>query len=139
MITHVILAWSAPEEAFDSFLVELSAASAAMQPHVTTLPGGARRAEIQGLSSSTHYDITLQGLQSCHVSTGILFLFVMISSSLRLKGFSPSLWCSVPAQILDEFSSGSFLCCSNIFIHINYYFTTLKFQCCPRTCSSASV
>uniref|UniRef100_A0A3Q1C1N6 Zmp:0000000846 n=1 Tax=Amphiprion ocellaris TaxID=80972 RepID=A0A3Q1C1N6_AMPOC len=60
--TSVILAWSAPEEAFDSFLVELSAASAAMQPHVTTLPGGARRAEIQGLSPSTHYDITLQGL-----------------------------------------------------------------------------
>ncbi|XP_022052938.2 tenascin isoform X3 [Acanthochromis polyacanthus] len=60
--TTVILAWSAPEEAFNSFLVELSAASAAMQPHVTTLPGSVRRAEIQGLSPSTHYDITLQGL-----------------------------------------------------------------------------
>uniref|UniRef100_A0A3B5ASA3 Tenascin-like n=1 Tax=Stegastes partitus TaxID=144197 RepID=A0A3B5ASA3_9TELE len=60
--TSVSLAWSAPEEAFDGFLVELSAASAETQPAVTTLPGGVRRAEIQGLSPSTHYDITLQGL-----------------------------------------------------------------------------
>ncbi|XP_028273464.1 tenascin isoform X3 [Parambassis ranga] len=58
--TSVSLAWSAPGEAFDSFLVELS--SAAMQPHVTSLPGSVREAEIEGLSPSTHYNVTLHGL-----------------------------------------------------------------------------
>ncbi|XP_072228122.1 tenascin-like [Leuresthes tenuis] len=60
--TSVSLAWSAPEEAFDSFLVELSAPSVAAQPQVTTLPGSVRKAEIKGLTPSTHYDITLQGM-----------------------------------------------------------------------------
>lgn len=57
--SSVSLAWSAPDEAFDSFLVELSAPSGAS---VTALPGNVRKAEIEGLSPSTHYDITLQGL-----------------------------------------------------------------------------
>ncbi|CAN9504363.1 unnamed protein product [Ophioblennius macclurei] len=60
--TSVRLAWSAPDEAFDSFLVELSASSAAAQPHVSTLPGNSRTAEIEGLSPSTVYNITLRGL-----------------------------------------------------------------------------
>ncbi|XP_031716022.1 tenascin-like [Anarrhichthys ocellatus] len=61
--TSVGLAWSAPDEAFDSFLVELSApASGATQAHVITLPGSVRDTEIEGLSPSTRYRITLQGL-----------------------------------------------------------------------------
>ncbi|XP_013765380.1 tenascin isoform X1 [Pundamilia nyererei] len=60
--TSVKLAWSAPDEAFDSFLVELTAPSATTQPRVTTVPGNMRKAEIEGLSPATHYDITLQGL-----------------------------------------------------------------------------
>ncbi|XP_049909580.1 tenascin-like [Epinephelus moara] len=60
--TGVSLAWSAPDKAFDSFLVELSAPSGVTQTHVTRVPGGVRRAEIEGLSPSTHYEITLQGL-----------------------------------------------------------------------------
>ncbi|XP_039635989.1 tenascin-like isoform X2 [Perca fluviatilis] len=60
--TSVSLAWSAPNEAFDSFLVELSAPSGATQANVTTLQGSVRKAEIEGLSPSTQYDITLQGL-----------------------------------------------------------------------------
>lgn len=60
--TSISLAWSAPDETFDSFLVELSAPSGATQAHVTSLPGNVRKAEIEGLSPSTHYDITLQGL-----------------------------------------------------------------------------
>ncbi|XP_047426053.1 tenascin isoform X2 [Mugil cephalus] len=60
--TSVSLAWSAPDGAFDSFLVELTAPSAGAQPHVTTVPGSVRRAEIEGLTPSTQYDITLQGL-----------------------------------------------------------------------------
>ncbi|XP_039471397.1 tenascin-like isoform X2 [Oreochromis aureus] len=60
--TSVKLAWSAPDEAFDSFLVELTAPSATTQPRVTTVPGNMRKAEIEGLSPATRYDITLQGL-----------------------------------------------------------------------------
>lgn len=60
--TSVKLVWSAPDEVFDSFLVELTAPSAATQPRVTTVPGTVRKAEIEGLSPATRYDITLQGL-----------------------------------------------------------------------------
>ncbi|XP_047185465.1 tenascin isoform X5 [Scophthalmus maximus] len=60
--TRVNLAWSAPDEAFDSFLVELTSPSGVTHAHVTTLPGSVRRAEIEGLSPSAHYDISLQGL-----------------------------------------------------------------------------
>lgn len=60
--TSVRLAWSAPDEAFDSFLVELSASSAAARPHSSTLPGNTRTAEIEGLSPSTVYNITIRGL-----------------------------------------------------------------------------
>nr|XP_046231815.1 tenascin-like isoform X2 [Scatophagus argus] len=60
--TNISLTWLAPDEAFDSFLVEVSAPSATTQAHVITLPGSARKAEIEGLSPSTQYDITLQGL-----------------------------------------------------------------------------
>lgn len=60
--TNVSLAWSAPDEAFDSFLLEVRAPSGETQVHVTTLPGHVRKAEIEGLSPSTQYDITLHGL-----------------------------------------------------------------------------
>ncbi|XP_035039701.1 tenascin isoform X4 [Hippoglossus stenolepis] len=60
--TSVSLAGSAPDEAFDSFMVELSSPSGVTQAHVTTLPGNVRKAEIEGLTPSTHYDVTLQGL-----------------------------------------------------------------------------
>lgn len=60
--TTVSLAWSAPDEVFDSFLVEPTAPSAEAQPNVTKLPGSLRKADIEGLSSYTHYNITLQGL-----------------------------------------------------------------------------
>ncbi|XP_038589921.1 tenascin isoform X1 [Micropterus salmoides] len=73
--TSLSLAWSAPDQVFDSFLVELSAPSGVTQGHVTTLPGSVRKAEIEGLSPSTHYNITLQGL-------------VEGKSSLPLKGFA---------------------------------------------------
>lgn len=60
--SSVSLAWSAPDEAFASFLVELSAPSGATQAHVTTLPGNVRKTVLEGLSPSTRYDITLQGM-----------------------------------------------------------------------------
>ncbi|XP_056146263.1 LOW QUALITY PROTEIN: tenascin-like [Lampris incognitus] len=60
--TRVRLAWSAPGEAFDGFLVELKAPSGRTQSRVTTVPGSVRSAEIEGLFPSTRYDITLYGL-----------------------------------------------------------------------------
>lgn len=60
--TNVSLAWSTPGEAFDSFVVEVRAASGGTQVHVSTVPGHVREAEIEGLSPSTQYEITLQGL-----------------------------------------------------------------------------
>lgn len=58
----ISLGWSAPEEAFDSFLLEVRAPSGATPIYTATLPGHVRNAEIEGLSPSTQYDITLQGL-----------------------------------------------------------------------------
>ncbi|XP_035523489.1 tenascin isoform X2 [Morone saxatilis] len=60
--TNISLAWSAPDKVFDSFLVEVSAPSGATQAHVSTLPGSVRKADIEGLSPSTQYEITLRGL-----------------------------------------------------------------------------
>ncbi|XP_023193838.1 tenascin-like isoform X3 [Xiphophorus maculatus] len=61
--TSVSLAWSAPDDAFDGFLVEMVAVSAAAaQPQANELPGSFRKAEIEGLLPSTMYEITLQGL-----------------------------------------------------------------------------
>lgn len=60
--TTMTLAWSAPDETFDSFLVELNALSGMAQALVTTIPGSVRNAEIDGLSPGTRYDITLHGL-----------------------------------------------------------------------------
>ncbi|XP_058472817.1 tenascin [Solea solea] len=59
--TNVSLAWSAPDESFESFLVA-SSPTEETQAHVATLPGSVRKAEIEGLSPSTQYNITLQGL-----------------------------------------------------------------------------
>lgn len=60
--TNLSLAWSAPDEAFDSFVLEVRGASGGTQVHVSTVPGHVREAEIEGLSPSTQYEITLQGL-----------------------------------------------------------------------------
>ncbi|KAM9735442.1 tenascin-like isoform 4-T4 [Menidia menidia] len=60
--TSVRLTWSAPDEAFDQFLVEVRAPSVEAQPQVIVLPGSVRTADIEGLSPSTHYDITLQAM-----------------------------------------------------------------------------
>ncbi|XP_054908314.1 tenascin isoform X4 [Poeciliopsis prolifica] len=61
--TSVSLTWSAPDAAFDGFLVETVAVSAAAaRPQANELPGSFRKAEIEGLLPSTMYEITLQGL-----------------------------------------------------------------------------
>lgn len=89
--TNVSLAWSAPDEMFDTFLVEVRAPTGETQVHVTTLPGYVRKAEIEGLSPSTQYDITLQGLVDgkrslplkAFATTGTLskYFFLLVSST----------------------------------------------------------
>lgn len=59
--TRISLTWSAPDLEFESFLLEVRASSGLTPSHMT-LPGKAREAEIVGLSPSTHYNITIQGL-----------------------------------------------------------------------------
>ncbi|XP_047228735.1 tenascin isoform X5 [Girardinichthys multiradiatus] len=61
--TSMSLTWSAPDEVFGSFLVELVAPlAAAAQLQVITLPGSFRKAKIEDLLPSTLYEITLLGL-----------------------------------------------------------------------------
>lgn len=60
--TSVKLAWSAPEQAFDSFSVELNALSGMAQAHVTAVPGSARKAQIAGLSPGIRYEVSLYGM-----------------------------------------------------------------------------
>ncbi|XP_023816274.1 tenascin isoform X4 [Oryzias latipes] len=60
--TRMILTWSASEGVFESFLVELGAQTPAAPPRIIILPGNVRRAEVEGLTPSTLYNITLQGL-----------------------------------------------------------------------------
>lgn len=60
--TNVRLAWSAPEGAFDDFLVEVMAPTVATAVYIATLPGHVRDTEIEGLSPLTQYEITLHGL-----------------------------------------------------------------------------
>uniref|UniRef100_A0A665U0B5 Zmp:0000000846 n=1 Tax=Echeneis naucrates TaxID=173247 RepID=A0A665U0B5_ECHNA len=81
--TRMSLAWSAPDEAFDGFLVEVSPPSGVTRAHVTTLPGSVRRAEIEGLSPSTDYDITLHGL----VEGGAIFASQRLGLTLTLTPF----------------------------------------------------
>lgn len=57
--TSINLAWSAPDEVFESFVVELGSPS---EERVTTLAGNVKNAEIVGLSPSTYYNVTVHGL-----------------------------------------------------------------------------
>ena len=56
------LDWAAPERIFDSFVVELKALSGQEQARGVTVPGGMRKANVQGLSPKTHYEVTLYGM-----------------------------------------------------------------------------
>ncbi|KAK0132071.1 Tenascin [Merluccius polli] len=60
--TSVGVGWSAPDQTFDHFLVEVNASLGRAPPHTATVPGSARGAEIEGLSPSTSYEITVHGL-----------------------------------------------------------------------------
>lgn len=59
--TNISLTWPSPDLEFESFLMEVRAPSGVTHSHMT-LPGNARKAEIEGLSPSTQYNITIQGV-----------------------------------------------------------------------------
>lgn len=60
--TNIRLAWSAPEEAFDDFWVQVMAPAVTAPVYTATLPGHVRHTEIEGLLPLTQYEITLLGL-----------------------------------------------------------------------------
>ncbi|XP_030210620.1 tenascin-like [Gadus morhua] len=60
--TSVGVSWSAPDQTFDHFLVELSSPSEEAPARTTMVAGSEGGAEIEGLSPSTRYEITLYGL-----------------------------------------------------------------------------
>lgn len=57
----ISLTWSALDLEFESFQMEVRASSGATHGPMT-LPGEARKADIVGLSPSTQYNITIQGM-----------------------------------------------------------------------------
>ncbi|XP_054613202.1 tenascin-like isoform X5 [Dunckerocampus dactyliophorus] len=58
--TSISLAWSVPDQSYQSFSVELLAPSAPTR--VMVLTGSGRSVEMEGLAPSTLYEITLQGM-----------------------------------------------------------------------------
>ncbi|RXN31563.1 tenascin-like isoform X1 [Labeo rohita] len=71
------LSWSAPEGAFDSFIVELNSTSNKSKDSVIEVSGEARQVHVDGLNPDTLYEITLYGMKegeksqpvSVHINT----------------------------------------------------------------------
>ncbi|XP_043095563.1 tenascin isoform X2 [Puntigrus tetrazona] len=57
------LSWSAPEGAFDSFIVELNSTSNKSKDSVIEVSGEARQVHVDGLNPDTLYQITLKGMK----------------------------------------------------------------------------
>ncbi|KAK7163953.1 hypothetical protein R3I94_002621 [Phoxinus phoxinus] len=57
------LSWSAPEGAFDSFVVELNSTSNKSKEHIIDVSGEARQVHVDGLTAGMHYEITLYGMK----------------------------------------------------------------------------
>lgn len=77
----ISLTWSAPDLEFESFLMEVRASSGVTHSHMTLL-GKARKAEIAGLSPSTQYNITIQGLVEGRTSLP-LYIFAITGTWRR--------------------------------------------------------
>ncbi|ROL53778.1 Tenascin [Anabarilius grahami] len=61
--TSLRLSWSAPEGAFDSFIVELNSSSNKSKDHIIDVSGEARQVHVDGLTADMHYEITLYGMK----------------------------------------------------------------------------
>ncbi|XP_052412337.1 tenascin isoform X2 [Carassius gibelio] len=57
------LSWSAPEGAFDSFIIELNSTSNKSKDSVIEMSGEARQVQVDGLNPNTLYEITLYGMK----------------------------------------------------------------------------
>lgn len=73
-----MLSWSAPEGAFDSFIVELNSTSNKSKDSVIEVSGEARQVHVDGLNPDTLYEIALYGMKegeksqpvNVHIKTG---------------------------------------------------------------------
>uniref|UniRef100_A0A8C1ZA92 Zmp:0000000846 n=1 Tax=Cyprinus carpio TaxID=7962 RepID=A0A8C1ZA92_CYPCA len=59
----LMLSWSAPEGAFDSFIVELNSTSNKFKDSVIEVSGEARQVHVDGLNPGTLYELTLYGMK----------------------------------------------------------------------------
>ncbi|XP_061763849.1 tenascin-like [Nerophis ophidion] len=91
--TAVSLAWSVPDEPYRGFSVELAAPSAPSR--VTALTGSERGVEIGGLTPSTCYEVTLQGMLSENITAVTLKAFATTEAPKPTVGelaFSEVTW-----------------------------------------------
>uniref|UniRef100_A0A8C2D766 Zmp:0000000846 n=1 Tax=Cyprinus carpio TaxID=7962 RepID=A0A8C2D766_CYPCA len=65
------LSWSAPEGAFDSFIIELNSTSNKSKDSVIEVSGEARQVHVDGLNPDTLYEIALYGMKEASETTCI--------------------------------------------------------------------
>uniref|UniRef100_A0A8C2D7F7 Zmp:0000000846 n=1 Tax=Cyprinus carpio TaxID=7962 RepID=A0A8C2D7F7_CYPCA len=63
------LSWSAPEGAFDSFIIELNSTSNKSKDSVIEVSGEARQVHVDGLNPDTLYEIALYGMKEASETT----------------------------------------------------------------------
>lgn len=74
------LNWTAPEGAYEQFVIQVQETDALEAAQNLTVPGGLRSVDLPGLKAGTHYSITIRGVSrdfsttplSVEVLTGIL-------------------------------------------------------------------
>lgn len=99
------LNWTAPEGAYEQFLIQVQETDTAEAAQNLTVPGGLRSVDLPGLKAGTHYSITIRGLTrdfstvplSVEVLTGILDKFIhllapTLSAQERSRPFPALNW-----------------------------------------------
>uniref|UniRef100_A0A8C1CZJ0 Tenascin Ca n=1 Tax=Cyprinus carpio carpio TaxID=630221 RepID=A0A8C1CZJ0_CYPCA len=93
------LSWSAPEGAFDSFIIELNSTSNKSKDSVIEVSGEARQVHVDGLNPDTLYEIALYGMKEAsettvirhnsniHNNTNVIHLFIHSKSFLKSKRY----------------------------------------------------
>lgn len=78
------LHWTAPEGAYEQFLIQVQETDTEEAAQNLTVPGGLRSVDLPGLKADTHYSVTIRGVTrdfsttplSVEVLTGILGYFI---------------------------------------------------------------
>lgn len=98
------LNWTAPEGAYEHFLIQVQESDTVTPVQNLTVPGGLRSVDLPGLKAATHYRVTIHGVTqdfsttplSVEVWTGILYEFTRLLSLVSVpeeskfqNGFSP--------------------------------------------------